>query len=188
MVPKNVLIAGLATALLAWSGVSMADEYRPDEFLTLDLAKAVLSPKRLAPASDFEAAAVEPRPDTGSESARAPVAPQAQPDEPKAHPDGVVPKTDVVKTDTVKTHIVKTRVAHMRTAKPRDVAEVTPEKPRGAVRTELAHVRTAQPRGAARTRLAHRHGNPLDAEARDTRIQVWPCKSGGICDWQRAKN
>jgi hypothetical protein len=24
-----------------------------------------------------------------------------------------------------------------------------------------------------------------DAEAFDTRVQVWPCKSGGICDWQR---
>ena len=48
-----------------------------------------------------------------------------------------------------------------------------------------AHVRVEKPRGAARTRLAHRHGNPLDAEAMDRRIQVWPCKSGGICGWQR---
>jgi hypothetical protein len=48
----------------------------------------------------------------------------------------------------------------------------------------VADVRS-QPRGAARTRLAHRHGNPLDAQASDTRIQVWPCRSGGICNWQR---
>jgi hypothetical protein len=53
-----------------------------------------------------------------------------------------------------------------------------------------AHVRTAQataekPRGTARTRLAHRHRNPLDAQAMDTRIQVWPCKSGGICKWKQ---
>ena len=170
MVPKNVFVAVLATALLAWSGVAMADEYRPDEFLTLDLAKAVLSSKRLAPASDFEAAAVEPRTDPGSDVTRAQVAPNAQPDEPQVHPDVVVPNIG-------KANIVKTRVAHMR-----------PEKPRGAVRTELADVRTAKPRGVVRTRLAHRHGNPLDAEARDTRIQVWPCKSGGICDWQRTKN
>lgn len=169
MVPKNVCVAVFATALLAWSGVAMADEYRPDEFLTLDLAKAVLSPKRLAPASDFEAAAVEPRIDLGSEGAQAPVAPTAYSDEPKAHPDDVVPNTD---TAVTRIDPVKTRVAHVRTAKPRGVAHLTPEKPRGAVRT----------------RLAHRHGNPLDAEARDTRIQVWPCKSGGICDWQRAKN
>jgi hypothetical protein len=43
----------------------------------------------------------------------------------------------------------------------------------------------AHPRGAARVKLAKRHGNPLDAEARDMRIQTWPCKSGGICNWQR---
>jgi len=52
-------------------------------------------------------------------------------------------------------------------------------------RTPTAHVGVKKPQGAARTRLAHRHGNPLDAQASDTRIQVWPCKSGGICDWRR---
>lgn len=48
------------------------------------------------------------------------------------------------------------------------------------------HVAASKPRGAARARLAHRHGNPLNAEAMDTRIQKWPCKSdgGGICDWK----
>jgi hypothetical protein len=45
--------------------------------------------------------------------------------------------------------------------------------------------RVEKPRGAARTTLARRHTNPLDAQARDTRIQTWPCKSGGICGWQR---
>ncbi|MEH2499926.1 hypothetical protein V1294_006405 [Bradyrhizobium sp. AZCC 1678] len=45
--------------------------------------------------------------------------------------------------------------------------------------------RVEKPRGAARTKLARRHTNPLDAQARDTRIQTWPCKSGGICGWQR---
>ena len=37
----------------------------------------------------------------------------------------------------------------------------------------------------ARAKLVRRHGNPLDAEAKDTRIQTWPCRSGGICSWQR---
>jgi hypothetical protein len=46
-------------------------------------------------------------------------------------------------------------------------------------------VRVEKPRAAARTKLARRHSNPLDAQARDTRIQTWPCTSGGICDWQR---
>jgi hypothetical protein len=51
-----------------------------------------------------------------------------------------------------------------------------------------AHVvqhRVEKPRGAARTKLVRRHTNPLDAQARDTRVQTWPCRSGGICGWQR---
>jgi hypothetical protein len=47
------------------------------------------------------------------------------------------------------------------------------------------HARAEKPRPAARTKLARRHGNPLDAQAFDTRIQVWPCRSGGICNWKR---
>ena len=44
----------------------------------------------------------------------------------------------------------------------------------------------AQPHGNARARLAHRHGDPMNAQAMDTRIQTWPCRSGGgICDWKR---
>jgi hypothetical protein len=46
-------------------------------------------------------------------------------------------------------------------------------------------MRPEKPRVAARTKLVRRHGNPLDAQAFDTRIQVWPCKSGGICNWKR---
>ena len=51
-------------------------------------------------------------------------------------------------------------------------------------KTHVVHART-EPRGVARTKLARRHGNPLDAQAADTRIQTWPCRSGGICRWQR---
>jgi hypothetical protein len=45
---------------------------------------------------------------------------------------------------------------------------------------------SAKPKGSARIRLAHRHRDPLDAEAMDTRIQKWPCRSGegGICGWK----
>lgn len=54
-----------------------------------------------------------------------------------------------------------------------------------APKPQIAQERVEKPRAAARTRLSRRHGNPLDAQARDTRIQTWPCKSGGICGWQR---
>jgi hypothetical protein len=54
-----------------------------------------------------------------------------------------------------------------------------------APKPQIAQERVEKPRAAARTRLARRHSNPLDAQARDTRIQTWPCKTGGICGWQR---
>jgi hypothetical protein len=157
MILKNVFIAMLCTTLLAWSGLSMADEYRPDEFLGLDLSKAVLSPKRLGPTSEFAPVAVEARTDPESERAQARV-------EPKAHAKRVVARNVVV---------------HGNSVVPGNI--IVP-------RTKLAHMRAEKPRGAARTKLARGHGNPLDAEARDTRIQVWPCRSGGICDWQKQKN
>ena len=54
-----------------------------------------------------------------------------------------------------------------------------------APKPQIAQERVEKPRAAARTKLARRHSNPLDAQARDTRIQTWPCKSGGICGWER---
>ena len=52
-------------------------------------------------------------------------------------------------------------------------------------KARIARLRVDRPRAAARTKLARRHTNPLDAQAFDTRIQVWPCKSDGICNWKR---
>ena len=52
-------------------------------------------------------------------------------------------------------------------------------------RTRVVQQRAEKPRGSARTKLTRRHSNPLDAQARDTRVQTWPCTSGGICGWQR---
>jgi hypothetical protein len=67
-----------------------------------------------------------------------------------------------------------------RTAQAREEPKAAPVR-----KARVAHLRVEKPRGAVRTKLARRHGNPLDAQAFDTRIQVWPCKSGGICNWQR---
>lgn len=138
MVLKSVSL-GLVTALvLAWGGGALADEYRPSEFLGMDLSKAVLSPKRLGPPTEFAPVAVEAKSDMRSDA-------QAR-------------------------------------AEPVDVPKkVATER----VRPQSGKVAHAQPRGAARTKLAHRHGNPLDAQAMDTRIQTWPCRTGGICNWKR---
>ena len=143
MILKGALFATGCTALLAWSGASVADEYRPDQFLGLDLAQAVLSPKPLGPATEFAPLAVEAKTDRNSEASWA--------------------RTEL-KTEPRKVAVQEERAARVHTAAP---------------------VRGDKPRGAARTRLARRHRNPLDAQAFDTRVRVWPCRSGGICNWKR---
>jgi len=132
MVLKTAIASALCTGLLMWGGAALADEYRANEFLGLDLSQAVLSPKRLGPETQFAPVRIEARTD------RRPV------------------KTE--------------RVVVSKEAAP---------KP------QIAQERVEKPRAAARTKLARRHTNPLDAQARDTRVQTWPCRSGGICDWQR---
>ena len=129
---KNVMAAALCAGLLMSVGGALADEYRANEFLGLDLSQAVLSPKRLGPETQFAPVRIEARTD------RRPV------------------KTE--------------RVVVSKEAAPRP---------------QIAQEHAEKPRAAARTRLARRHSNPLDAQARDTRIQTWPCKSGAICGWQR---
>jgi hypothetical protein len=133
---KGVFAAVLCATILA-AGSSRADEYRPDEFLTLDLSKAVLSPKPLGPPAWFEPRRVEANSDPQSKAVHVDAAP--------------------VQVDAV----------------------------RKAAKIRVVHARAEKPRAPARTKLARRHTNPLDAQASDTRIQVWPCRSGGICNWQR---
>jgi hypothetical protein len=139
MTPKNAFAAAIGATLLAWSSVSIADEYRPDQFLGLDLSQAVLSPKPLGPPAKFEPVQIEAKGDQAGGRARANADTKAE------------------------AKIVKTRRIEI---------------------PKVAETRVEKPRGAARTKLARRHGNPLDAQALDTRIQVWPCKSGGICIWK----
>jgi hypothetical protein len=141
MVLKSAFVAAVCGGLLALAGPAAADEYRPSEFLQLDLSKAVLSPKRLGPETQF-----------------APVDIEAKTDGAQAGVDAsVLPKPPARKVHVAKTHVEKTRA----------------EPPRAAAHTN------------ARVKLARRHGNPLDAQAADRRIQTWPCRSGGICNWQR---
>ena len=139
MVPKTVFTALVGAMLLACNGLAAADQYRPDQFLNLDLSEAVLSPKPLGPPVQFTPGPIES-----------------------------------IADPTQAAHVVQADV------EPKPAPVVTVRK------TRVAHLRTEKPRAAARTRLAHRHGNPLDAQAFDTRIQVWPCRTGGICNWKPA--
>ena len=66
MVLKNAIAAALCTGLLMSGSAALADEYRAGEFLGLDLSKAVLSPKRLGPETEFA-----PVPDRGENRSQA---------------------------------------------------------------------------------------------------------------------
>lgn len=161
VVLKRILPTLLGAALLTISSGSMADEYRPAEFLNLDLSKALLSPTPLGPRAEFAPGPVR------ASSERAGNAAQAQ-----ARPAAEIAKAAAQSMPGVQT--VKTAEAGEPDVMPHGEVGVT-------------HARVAKPRRAARAGLAQRHGNPLNAQARDTRIQKWPCNpdSGGICSWQR---
>ena len=149
MVPRNLFIAVICVGVLAWSGLARADQYRPGEFLTLDLSKAVLSPKALGPASGFTPGPLDVKTDNGGAGFRA--------------------NTEAVNTATANAQPASTE--------PKVTPTITVRKTR--------IVQAEKPRGSTRTKLAKRHSNPLDAQAFDARVQVWPCRSGGICNWKR---
>ena len=159
MVLKNGFITLGCAMVLVWSGLSVADEYRPHEFLGLDLSTAVLSPKPLGPPAGFAPGPLDVTVDRGSNTVHAIAEPAAE------------PKTELksqFKTESKATPKVASKVA------PKTVAPGT----------RVAHLRAAPPRLVARTKIAHHQLNPLDAQAFDARIQVWPCKTGGICNWK----
>ncbi len=144
----------VSVLLLAWAGSAAAEQYRAEEFLSLDLSKAVLSPKRIGPPAQF-----------------APVAVEARSDAPPARNEPSVDYRAGTRTTSVK---------------PADSDDTEPRADRKVIHTiRVKQAHAGKPHVPARAKLARRHGNPLDAQAMDTRIQKWPCKSGGICDWKR---
>jgi hypothetical protein len=152
MVLKNAFITLGCAIVLAWSVLSVADEYRPHEFLGLDLSTAVLSPKPLGPPAGFAPGPLDVTVDRGSNTVHAIAEPAAE------------PKTELKATPKVASKTALKTIAPA---------------------TRVAHFRAPPPRLVARTKLARHHRNPLDAQAFDARIQVWPCKTGGICNWKR---
>jgi hypothetical protein len=162
VVLKRLVPALVCAASLAMVSAAMADEYRPDEYLSLDLSKAVLSPKPLGPPQQFTPVAVEAKTDTKSERSGRVGEPTWARHELKIEPRKVAAQDVKVTRPLSVTH--PHRVTHV------------------ASETRASEKR----KGSARITLAHRHRNPLDAQAMDTRIQNWPCRSGGdgICDWK----
>src|SRR3954447_16766604 len=90
---------------------TFGEEYRPDEFLTLDLSKAVLSPKPLGPPAQFEPIRVQARTDFESRTVKA----------------------ERVHVDPVPRHVNAMRKTAARTK----IVQVRPEQPRVPPRTKL---------------------------------------------------
>jgi hypothetical protein len=167
MVLNRVWLAAIGATALAWGGLSAAQQYRADEFLNLDLSRAVLSPKPLGPAAGFAPGPLDVTVNRGNNAAQAgvefAVEPQVEP-KPKSEPKTVATATvrvedkPAIRKSALKAATPGIRVAHAGTERP------TPHKPRALVAL---------------------HGrNPAEAQARDTAVQTWPCKSGGICNWK----
>jgi hypothetical protein len=166
MILRNSFAAAAIAATLAGSsavhaadqsraGEIQADRYQADEFLGLDLSRAVLSPKPLGPPATFMPGPLDMTVDRESHRAHADA-------EPTPAPNAAVPNTAPPSAALHGAH------AHHPHAAP------------------ARHLRqAAPPRLMARTKFAHHHNDPLEAQASDSRIQVWPCKSGGICNWKR---
>ncbi|HET7884890.1 MAG TPA: hypothetical protein VFL62_01565 [Bradyrhizobium sp.] len=158
MVLNRALLTGAALVLfaltaLASSGAS-AQQYRADEFLNLDLSRAVLSPKPLGPAASFAPGPLDVTMDRGKE-ATAPASAELVVD-PKTVPAATV-------------HAEKAATSKAATS---------------AARVARARVERAAPH-KSHTLVALHGRNPMEAQARDTSVQVWPCRSGGICNWKR---
>jgi len=125
MVLKGVFCTVLGAALIAGGasllagGAASAADYKPDEFLSLDLSKAVLSPNRLGPETSFAPVAVEAKGDAVS---------------------GVFARHDAKKVavEHVKGAPVRAELTSAARHQAR-LAEATGEKRRGAARTRLAH-------------------------------------------------
>ena len=151
MVLKGVFAAAVCMAILAAGSVVVRTNTGRTSSLTLDLSKAVLSPKPLGPPAQFEPMRVEVKTDAQG----------------KAVPVDAAPVHDAVPkaVNAAPKAAPKIRVGHARAEKPHSIVHAKP--------------------ATAPTKLVRSHSNPLDAQASDTRIQVWPCRSGGICNWQR---
>jgi hypothetical protein len=159
---RRRLLTALGVAALAWSGLAAAQAYRPGEFLSLELSKAVLSPTPLGPATSFTPGPLGVTVDRGTSPAQADA--------------GSVADPKIVAAETVHTESKPVASAAAR----RSIA----------ARTRVGRVAVERPTSRKPHTLVALHGrNPVEAQAQDigsrTRIQVWPCKRGGICNWKR---
>jgi hypothetical protein len=165
MVLNRVWLAAIGAVAVAWSGLAVsAQPYRPGEFLNLDLSKAVLSPRPLGPAMGFSPGPLDVTIERGTNDA--------------AHTNA---------ESVADPRIVAAESVHAESA---SMANAAPANRAIAPHRRVAQARADRPATRKPHMLVALHGrNPVEAHAQDmgnhTRIQVWPCKSGGICNWKR---
>jgi hypothetical protein len=172
MVLNRVCFAAFGAMIFAWSGLSVAQQYRPGEYLNLDLSRAVLSPKSLGPAASFAPGPLDVTVDRGNAAAQASA-------ELVVDPKPVPTATVRVESNS------SSRNLPSRNFTSKNLTSKT------ALRTVASGWRSAH--ASAERSAPHKphalvalHGrNPAEAQARDTAVQTWPCKSGGICNWKR---
>jgi hypothetical protein len=61
------------------------------------------------------------------------------------------------------------------------------DRPRTAAQKAVPVVKPSRvaAKPPARSRVVRKRSDPMNANAADTRVQVWPCRTGGICNWQK---
>jgi hypothetical protein len=131
----------------------------PKRVLTLAFGALLLAGAGSAVADEYRAGEL-----LGLDLSQAVLSPKRLGPETRFAPVAVEARSDVAPKPVKTTRIAGAKMAKM--AKPHVAARTRPTTP-------------------PRTKLARHHSNPLDAQAMDTRIQTWPCKSGGICNWKR---
>lgn len=151
---KNVFIVSLFIAIAGITLLSWSGSSIADEYRAGEFLGLDLSQALLSPNR------------LGPPAEFAPVAIEARTESGSEAQARVEPKAEL--------KMAEPKLAEPKTAEPRIVVP----------KTRVAQLRAEKPRGAIRTKLAHGRGNPLDAQALDTRVQAWPCKSGGICNWK----
>jgi hypothetical protein len=168
------LLILLCMALLSPVAASAADTYSPDEFLGLDLSTAVLSPKPLGPPTQFARVPVQASSDGASEVTWARNALNTEPR-----------KVPVDRVSAEPVTVAHTGIKHARIEHPRSVAikqrSVSAAKPQSTAKTQQKNAAGLHARNASHAHVAPRRDGPLNAQARDTRVQLRPCATAGIC-------
>jgi hypothetical protein len=128
MVLRGICSAALGAALMLACGTAWAADYRPDQFLGLDLSKVALSPKLLGPPTTF---------------AKVPI-------EAKSEHSGVLDPKAARKVAVERVKAAPARVAQRRPPRRHRMrlAHARPEKQRRPARVRLAHRRYGNPLNA----------------------------------------